>query len=217
MLRKPVDDGGDVEGPAGDEGGEEDREPEEQAREADDARTADLGHVVEFFPVGPAVELGFFTAEEEPVEHAEEILEVLFAWEHGGRSEEHFPDAVFTEAAIDADAVDDEVADEDDGEDAVEDARGLGAAEEDGEVLRPGLVGIEEGKAGEGEAEEAEDHKGVVDAVDAVEAAGWRRPWRSRVWVHVRWRWRSMKERTAQKMQCRPKKPKEEVLIMTTK
>ena len=52
-----VEDEGDVDHPAGQEAGEELREPHDQAGGADDEDAPEYGEIVEALPVGPAVEL----------------------------------------------------------------------------------------------------------------------------------------------------------------
>src|SRR5450759_2683993 len=71
-----VDDGGNVEGPAGQEQPEELGEPEHQAGSADGEHTPEDRDEVEFLPVGPALEGRLGSLEEEPSDHEEDILDI---------------------------------------------------------------------------------------------------------------------------------------------
>src|SRR5581483_525757 len=88
-----VDDKGDVDEPAGEEPGEEYREPHEQAGGADDGHAPEHGEVIEFLPIGPAAEFGLLALAEEPFVVGDKILPILPRGDHGIGPKEHRAEA----------------------------------------------------------------------------------------------------------------------------
>lgn len=71
-----MDDGCHVESPAWQEIAEYLREPQHQARTADGKHTPEDGDEVEFFPVCPAFERRLRSPEQEPADHAGDVLDI---------------------------------------------------------------------------------------------------------------------------------------------
>src|ERR1035437_4716557 len=77
-----VEDGGEVEHPAGQIGSRQALHPQHGAAAADDGNAPERRPVVELLPVGPAVELRLRRQTEEPLEHADGIVEVRQVGNH---------------------------------------------------------------------------------------------------------------------------------------
>src|SRR5450759_2793240 len=82
-----VENGGDVEYPARQVGGGQPLEPQHGAAGADDGNAPERRPVVEFLPVGPAVELWLRCKTKEPLEHADRVVEVREARDQRIRAE----------------------------------------------------------------------------------------------------------------------------------
>ena len=89
-----VDDEGDVDDPAGQEGGEELREPHDHAGNANGKHAPEHREVVELFPIRPAVELRLGGLAEEPFLVGHEFTPVLQAGDHGIRPEQDLEEAL---------------------------------------------------------------------------------------------------------------------------
>jgi len=72
-----VDDLGNVDQPAREETGEEDREPEDQTAETDHCHTPEDSQIVKFFPVGPTAVVGPRAPSKEPLDGGRKIPDVL--------------------------------------------------------------------------------------------------------------------------------------------
>ena len=124
-----VDDEDGIERPAGQEVRKEGREPHGVSGEADDHHAPENGPVVEFLPVGVALELRLGTEAEEPAEVAEEVLHVFPVGDHGGGSPEDSLFAFEKAARQDLTQVDEEGQSEDQGAEFVKEEDGAESAD----------------------------------------------------------------------------------------
>src|ERR1035437_5188841 len=158
-----------VEEIAGQEASPEPREPADEARTADDPHYPEHGPVVEFFPVGEAVELGPRAPAYEPADVPDELLEILGPRHHRARTPEDAVVAVAEDPLQEAREVQAEREQHARGEDAMKEARRLEASHDAREPRGPRALGEEEREPREGEPEEARHEEDVERAVVPVE------------------------------------------------
>ena len=89
----------DIDDPTGHEAGEKGGEPHDESRSANDGDTPEYGEVIEFFPIGPAVELRLGALTEEPLVVIHEVFGVLPGGNHGIGTEQGVEQAPWFEAA----------------------------------------------------------------------------------------------------------------------
>ena len=150
-----MEDGRNIEHPAGEENAEKLREPEHQAGAADNEHTPEDPEEVEFFPIGPALEGRFRSLEEEPADHSRYVFQIAQIRTERVRTEEPlqpvagyiFPD----KEKMDAHADRSEEIEEGGGCAPTVDQPCICRASEEGhERLGPFLVVELEGKSGQG-------------------------------------------------------------------
>ena len=78
-----MDDRGNIQKPSRKKDGKKFRKPEHQPREAYGKHAPEDGEEIEFFPVGPSVELGFWAFVKEPLDHPDYILDIFPSWTEG--------------------------------------------------------------------------------------------------------------------------------------
>ena len=166
-----VEDGGDVEHPARQVGRGEALHPQHGAAAADDGDAPERRPVVELLPIGPAVELRLRREAEEPLEHADGVVEVGPVRDHRIRAEPAEGLPVFADAEGDVADVPEEDADEARREEAVHVAGDARAAEELADDRRPQRVGEQQRHAGEHQHDHADGEAEVGDAPDRGPAA----------------------------------------------
>ena len=135
-----VEDGGDVEDPAGQVGGRQAFHPQHGAAAADDGNAPERRPVVEFLPVGPAVELRLRRQAKEPFEHADRVVEVRPAGDHRIRPEPAEGLPALADPERDIGDMPEEYPDETGGEEAVHIAGDARATKELADDRRPRRV-----------------------------------------------------------------------------
>src|SRR5664279_1331362 len=167
-----VDDGGHVDERAWQKPGEEDREPKRQPGGADDHNPPKHGKVIELLPVGPTPVLGSRSPAEEPLYSAYKLLSVALGAQQRVWSEENcFPSGLVAALLLkQSDHVCGESAEHDNGRKAVDISRSLEPAQQTREPRRPGSIGELQGKSGDRQGKEADDHAGVQHTIEVGEA-----------------------------------------------
>src|SRR3546814_16950445 len=116
-----MEDRRDVEDPTRQIGGDGVRNPHHQTADTDDGDTPERCPVIELLPVGPAIERRPRAPAEEPLEHGEDVLEVLQAGDQRVRAADLAVFPVAPDADDDAEQVPEEPAGEDHSIDPVAD------------------------------------------------------------------------------------------------
>ena len=173
-----VNDRCNIEHPAWQEVAEDLREPEHQAGSADGKHTPEDGEEIEFLPVGPALEGRFWTEEEEPTDHTDDVADIAQVRAKRIGSEEacqpHVARPLLLGQEEEVKAQDqsrDEVVEGQDCATTVDQACIVSTTKEVHHAHGPLLVGKFERQAGEGEPEEADYNGQVQEDMASLESA----------------------------------------------
>ena len=164
-----VDQQRDVEPRPGQEPGEELREPQDQPGAADDAHAPEHRPVVELLPVGEVIETGPRPDPQEPAEVRNHLLHVARLRRHRRGPPEDVELLLHEQPVHQPHHVQREGRDHQGREHAVDDARGVRAAEQRGQPSGPRRVAEQQREARERQPQEAEHQHAVQQAVVGVE------------------------------------------------
>lgn len=167
-----MDDRRDVDQPAREEPGEELRKPEREPRRSDDRDSPENGEIVELFPIRPAAVARPGALPQEPFQGSFEFLPIPWCRKHRlGPEEDRLEGPELTAPAEDQVVeVGEEDPEHDDGGEAVDRPRRFESAEGARQSLGPAHIGELQRHPRRGQADEAEDHEDVEDAVEPGES-----------------------------------------------